>query len=156
MVKINRLSTRIILAYIVSTFDLCSLQLHTDHQASRQCVYLLNEWWSPQNGQRFDQMLANDSYLRGTFSTTGSAPGTPMSPGFPGGLSFPKPVEERVDPGQEFIRARQREAEEQKKRLLKAYDYISRQGAGNLLNSQSFCQIMASRSLTQTHMVLFF
>lgn len=60
----------------------------------------------------------------------GSAPGTPMSPGFPGGLSFPKVTEEKPDPAQEFIRARQREAEENKRRLLKAYDYVSRQGAG--------------------------
>lgn len=60
----------------------------------------------------------------------GSAPGTPMSPGFPGGLSFPKPTEEKADPAQEFIKARQREAEENKRRLLKAYDYVSRQGAG--------------------------
>ncbi|KAH9501704.1 hypothetical protein DERF_012530 [Dermatophagoides farinae] len=34
------------------------------------------------------------------------------------------------DPAQEFIRQRQQEAEEDKKRLLKAYDYVSRQGAG--------------------------
>ena len=53
-----------------------------------------------------------------------------MSPGFPGGLSFPKVTDEKPDPAQEFIRARQREAEENKRRLLKAYDYVSRQGAG--------------------------
>lgn len=53
-----------------------------------------------------------------------------MSPGFPGGLSFPKQVEEKVDHQQEFIRARQKEAEENKRRLLQAYDYVSRTGAG--------------------------
>lgn len=65
-----------------------------------------------------------------TIFPTGSAPGTPMSPGFPGGLSFPKQVEEKVDHQQEFIRARQKEAEENKRRLMKAYDYVSRTGAG--------------------------
>ena len=63
---------------------------------------------------------------------SGSAPGTPISPGFPGGLSFPKSVPEKEDPAQQFIRARQREAEEQKKRMLAAYDYISKQGAGTV------------------------
>ena len=53
-----------------------------------------------------------------------------MTPGFPSGFAFPKPVEERVDPAQEIIRARQKEAEEQKKRMLAAYDYISKTGAG--------------------------
>ncbi|KAI2804338.1 hypothetical protein BLOT_003320 [Blomia tropicalis] len=60
----------------------------------------------------------------------GSQPNTPMTPGFPSGFAFPKPVEERVDPAQEIIRARQKEAEEQKKRMLAAYDYISKTGAG--------------------------
>lgn len=59
----------------------------------------------------------------------GSQPGTPVSPGFPGGMIFPK-AQTREDPAQEFIRQRQREAEEEKRRLLSAYDYISRQGAG--------------------------
>lgn len=58
----------------------------------------------------------------------GSQPGTPVTPGFPGGPMFPKA--QPVDPAQEFIRQRQREAEEEKKRLLNAYDYVSRQGAG--------------------------
>ncbi|KAF7489414.1 hypothetical protein SSS_05451 [Sarcoptes scabiei] len=59
----------------------------------------------------------------------GSQPGTPISPGFPGGLNFPKAAA-REDPAQEIIKQRQREAEEDKKRLLRAYDYVSRQGAG--------------------------
>lgn len=60
----------------------------------------------------------------------GSQPGTPVTPGIPGGLSFPIPVQEKPDPAQEFIKARQREAEDQKRRMLAAYDYISKQGAG--------------------------
>lgn len=64
----------------------------------------------------------------GVAKVTKSQPNTPMSPGFPGGLIFPQPVKE--DPVQEIIRQRQREAEEQKKRLLAAYDYVSKQGAG--------------------------
>lgn len=59
----------------------------------------------------------------------GSQPCTPITPGIPGGFGFPK-VENRPDPGQEIIRNRQKEAEEQKRRLLAAYDYISKTGAG--------------------------
>ena len=64
------------------------------------------------------------------FAKIGSQPGTPLSPGIPGGLIFPKGDDQKDDPAQEFIRARQKQAEEEKKRLLAAYDYISRQGAG--------------------------
>src|SRR6218665_3630629 len=59
----------------------------------------------------------------------GSNPCTPMTPGMLGGFGFPK-VEARPDPAQEIIRNRQKEAEDQKRRLLAAYDYISKTGAG--------------------------
>ena len=51
-----------------------------------------------------------------------------MSPGFPGGLSFPKG--EDLDPMERMIRQRQKEAEERKNRTMAAYDMIAKQGAG--------------------------
>lgn len=36
------------------------------------------------------------------------------------------------EPAQEFIRARQEEARAEKERLLKAYDYVSKTGAGKM------------------------
>lgn len=62
-------------------------------------------------------------------SYTGSQPNTPISPGFPGGIVFPQSAP-REDPAQGFIKQRQQEAEEQKRRLLAAYDYVSKTGAG--------------------------
>lgn len=55
-----------------------------------------------------------------------SQPATPLSPGFPGGLSFPKG--EEMDPMERMIRARQQEAEERKRRTLAAYDIVAKQG----------------------------
>jgi len=58
-----------------------------------------------------------------------SQPGTPVSPGFPGGISFPK-GETHLDAMERTIRARQQEADERKRRTLAAYDIIGKQGAG--------------------------
>jgi hypothetical protein len=58
-----------------------------------------------------------------------SQPGTPLSPGFPGGISFPK-GEQHLDAMERTIRARQQEADERKRRTLAAYDIIGKQGAG--------------------------
>jgi hypothetical protein len=58
-----------------------------------------------------------------------SQPGTPLSPGFPGGINFPK-GEANLDPMERTIRARQQEADERKRRTLAAYDIIAKQGAG--------------------------
>ena len=59
-----------------------------------------------------------------------SQPGTPMSPGFPGGIVFPKPGDDHLDAMERMIRARQQEAEDRKRRTLAAYDIVGRQGAG--------------------------
>lgn len=73
----------------------------------------------------------------GTFAMSGgvpkvakgsSQPGTPSSPGFPGGIKFPTSPE--VDVAERQIRARQQEADERKRRTLAAYDIIAKQGAG--------------------------
>lgn len=56
-----------------------------------------------------------------------SQPGTPLSPGFPGGIKFPT---QEVDAMERQIRARQQESEERKRRTLAAYDIIAKQGAG--------------------------
>lgn len=53
-----------------------------------------------------------------------------MSPGFPGGISFPKPSDDHLDAYERMIRARQQEAEERKRRTLNAYDIVAKQGAG--------------------------
>ena len=53
-----------------------------------------------------------------------------MSPGFPGGITFPKPGDDHLDAMERMIRARQQEADERKRRTLAAYDIIGRQGAG--------------------------
>jgi hypothetical protein len=58
-----------------------------------------------------------------------SQPGTPVSPGFPGGISFPK-GDAHLDAMERTIRARQQEADERKRRTLAAYDIIAKQGAG--------------------------
>lgn len=77
----------------------------------------------PESGATFKMSGGVSKVLKG------SQPNTPITPGMPGGFGFPK-VEIRPDPGQEIIRNRQKEAEEQKRRLLAAYDYISKTGAG--------------------------
>jgi hypothetical protein len=59
-----------------------------------------------------------------------SQPGTPLSPGFPGGIVFPKGGDEDLDAMERMIRQRQQEAEERKRRTLAAYDIVGRQGAG--------------------------
>lgn len=59
-----------------------------------------------------------------------SQPGTPMSPGFPGGITFPKSGDDHLDAMERMIRARQQEADERKRRTLAAYDIVARQGAG--------------------------
>ncbi|XP_054155149.1 uncharacterized protein LOC128953660 isoform X2 [Oppia nitens] len=58
-----------------------------------------------------------------------SQPGTPSTPGFPGGLHFPK-VDAEPDAMERMIRARQEEAEARKKKTLAAYDIVAKQGAG--------------------------
>jgi len=58
-----------------------------------------------------------------------SQPGTPVSPGFPGGLKFPQGGT-HLDAMEKIIRARQQEADERKARTLAAYDIIGKQGAG--------------------------
>ncbi|CAG2117209.1 unnamed protein product [Medioppia subpectinata] len=57
-----------------------------------------------------------------------SQPGTPLSPGFPGGVAFPKAAE--PDAMERMIRGRQQEAEDRKRRTLAAYDIVAKQGAG--------------------------
>jgi len=57
-----------------------------------------------------------------------SQPGTPLSPGFPGGINFPK--ESEPDAMEKMIRARQVEADERKQRILASYDIVAKQGAG--------------------------
>jgi len=85
----------------------------------------------------YDPAFKNES--ASTFGSSGgvakvtkaslSQPGTPISPGFPGGISFPK-ADAGPDPMERMIRARQQEADERKQRTLAAYDIIGRQGAG--------------------------
>jgi len=58
-----------------------------------------------------------------------SQPGTPVSPGFPGGIKFPQGGT-HLDAMEKTIRARQQEADERKRRTMAAYDIIGKQGAG--------------------------
>ncbi|RWS24198.1 Smoothelin-like protein 1, partial [Leptotrombidium deliense] len=59
-----------------------------------------------------------------------SKPGTPQSDKFAKGSPFEKANEENLDAMQRAIRDRQREAEENKRRTLAAYDAVARAGAG--------------------------
>ncbi len=55
-------------------------------------------------------------------------PGTPIGPGFPM-PKFPDP-EGHLDPMERAIRARQKEAEERKKRTLATFDLVAKTGTG--------------------------
>lgn len=58
-----------------------------------------------------------------------SQPTTPKTPNFPSGPNFPDP-DAHLDPMERAIRARQKEAEERKRRVLAAYDIVAKQGTG--------------------------
>lgn len=105
--------------------------INADGKSVLSCVSQLTHSLSPTVSEYQPTKMDSGATFQmsgGVSKVTKSQPNTPMSPGFPGGLIFPQPV--REDPAQEIIRQRQREAEEQKKRLLAAYDYVSKQGAG--------------------------
>jgi len=82
-----------------------------------------------------------------------SQPGTPLSPGFPGGFNFPK-GEPHLDAMERIIRARQQEADERKRRTLAAYDIIGKQGAGpKMVCLEEFRDINASEVRLGTNYV---